>query len=47
MRLLEFYTSFPTEESCKKDFKLMREKVGITCKVCGGCAHYWLKSKEM
>jgi ABC-type bacteriocin/lantibiotic exporter with double-glycine peptidase domain len=26
---------------------LLREKIGITCKVCGGCAHYWLKSKEM
>jgi hypothetical protein len=44
MTVLEFTEQFPTESSCRDDFKLQREKEGIFCKKCNGSAHYWLKA---
>ena len=45
MTILEFAENFPNELSCKKDFKKQREKLGVSCKKCGGKHHYWLKAK--
>jgi hypothetical protein len=47
MKLLEFFQRFPTEDSCKADFKLAREKEGVICKKCSKTDHWWLKSKEL
>jgi len=46
MNILEFVEIFPTESSCRKDFKEKREKEGIICKKCKSTEHYWLKNKE-
>jgi hypothetical protein len=45
MTILEFQSLFPTEESCKIDFKEKREQEGIICKKCGSKKHYWLQNK--
>ena len=46
MTILEFTEQFPTESSCRDDFKLQREKEGVFCKKCNHTAHYWLKGKS-
>ena len=46
MKLLEFNTHFPDEESCKKTFKEYRLREGIICRKCGGTHHYWKKKRE-
>lgn len=46
MTILEFTKQFPTESSCRNDFKLQREKEGVFCKKCNDSSHYWLKSKS-
>lgn len=46
MKLLEFPKKYRTETSCRKAFKLMREKEGISCKKCGNTTHYWRKDRE-
>jgi hypothetical protein len=28
MKLLDFYKVYPTEKSCKKEFKILREQAG-------------------
>lgn len=45
MRLLEFNKLYPDEQSCRKAFKEMREKEGITCRKCGNQTHYWKKNR--
>jgi len=45
MTILEFTEQFPTESSCRADFKLQREKEGVFCKKCKSSDHYWLKGK--
>ena len=45
MRIIEFIERFPTEESCKLDFKMKREQEGVYCKRCHSSKHYWLKAK--
>lgn len=45
MNILRFIEEFPTEESCKLDFRANREQEGIICKKCGCKEHYWLKNK--
>jgi hypothetical protein len=47
MKLIDFKERFPTEESCKAEFKLIREASTIICKKCSGTQHYWLSKKEM
>jgi transposase-like protein len=37
---------FPTEESCRIDFRKKREQEGVYCKKCKSNEHYWLNSKE-
>jgi Zn finger protein HypA/HybF involved in hydrogenase expression len=46
MKLLDFYKFYPTENSCKKQFKAYREKVGIVCENCNNTTHYWKKKRE-
>ena len=40
MKLLDFYKVYPTEKSCKKEFKIHREQAGIVCEKCK--THYAL-----
>ena len=46
MKLFEFDKYFPDEQSCKDEFRKIREKQGITCKKCGCTQHYWLPNKQ-
>ena len=46
MKILDFYKRFPTEESCRKEYKELREKNGIRCKKCGCYKHYWKKKRQ-
>lgn len=46
MRILDFYREFPDEQSCRASYKAYREKVGVTCKRCGGTEHYWKRNRE-
>lgn len=46
MKMLEFFETYPNEESCKEAFKQMRVKEGVKCKRCGNTAHYWKKNRE-
>lgn len=45
LNLLNFIEQFPDEESCKLKYKEFRDKVGVTCSVCGCKEHYWKKDK--
>ena len=45
MNILEFAEKYPTEESCKEDFKQRREQEGVKCKKCGCTEQYWLQAK--
>ena len=47
MKILEFFSKYPDEKSCKSAFKKCREKEGVICKKCRGTEHYWLKKKEL
>ena len=48
MKFIDFHKHFPDEASCKRTFKLIREKEGVVCKKCGEKDNYWwLKSKEL
>jgi DNA-directed RNA polymerase subunit RPC12/RpoP len=46
MKLLDFYKVYPTENSCKKEFKIHREQEGIVCKKCKNTTHYWKNKRE-
>jgi len=46
MSLLSFIDRFPDEDSCKNEFKRIRDKQGVVCLKCGNTHHYWLKNKE-
>jgi len=46
MKLLDFYKKYPTEQSCRKALKKIREKEGIRCSKCGNETHYWKKNRE-
>jgi len=45
MNLLNFIEQFPDEESCKVRYKEVRDKVGVTCSVCGCKKQYWKNDK--
>ncbi len=47
MNLIDFVSQFPDEESCKRKFKEIRDREGITCRKCGCSSHYWKRDKEM
>jgi hypothetical protein len=46
MKLIEFSKYFPTEETCEKRLRELREKEGIVCSRCGNHKQYWNKSKK-
>jgi len=46
MNLLNFIEQFPDEESCQLKYKEVRDKVGVTCSVCGCKEQYWKKDKR-
>lgn len=46
MRLYDFNTYFPDEETCKAKFRELRVRQGIVCPKCGCTHHYWKASKE-
>lgn len=41
MKLIEFISEFPDEQSCREKFKIFRDKVGVICPKCGCRYHYW------
>jgi len=46
MKLIEFMEKYPTEASCKDEWRKIRERKGLVCPVCGGIVHYWKSDKE-
>lgn len=46
MNILKFVSIYPDEQSCRDNFKDLREKEGVICKKCKTKTHYWLKNKE-
>ncbi len=45
MKLFDFVSEYPDEESCKLKFKAIRDKEGVVCRKCGGKEHYWKQDK--
>ncbi|MFH1528877.1 MAG: IS1595 family transposase, partial [Bacteroidota bacterium] len=45
MKLFDFVSEYPDEDSCKLKFKAIRDKEGVFCRKCGGKDHYWKKDK--
>jgi len=45
MNIFNFSAHFSSEEDCRNHFKCERDKVGVTCSVCGSNTHYWIKSR--
>ncbi len=43
MNIIEIAKKFPSESSCIKYFKEVKEKKGIICKGCGSTEFYWSK----
>ena len=46
MKLFEFNKYFPDEAACRRAFKEMRDKEGVTCQHCGSHDVVWLESKQ-
>ena len=46
MKLLEFNTHYPDEQSCRIALRQMREESGVICKKCGHTGHTWSPSIE-
>ena len=46
MRLYDFNTYFPDEETCREKFRELRARQGVVCPKCGCTHHYWKASKE-
>ena len=46
MKLVDFYKTYPDEQSCRKSFKIKREQEGVTCSKCGNSSHYWRPKRE-
>jgi len=45
MNIFSFSAHFTSETDCRNHFKSERDKVGVTCSVCGNTTHYWIKSR--
>ena len=43
MNIFSFSAHFSSEEDCRNHFKCERDKIGVTCSVCGNTTHYWTK----
>ena len=46
MKLIEFSSKFPSEQSCQEYFKQYRDKQGVICPKCGCTAHYFSNGKS-
>jgi transposase-like protein len=46
MKIFEFNKYFPDEAACRKAFKEMRDREGVTCQHCGSHDVVWLESKQ-
>lgn len=46
MKLFDFNKYFPDEASCRRAFKEMRDREGVTCQHCGSHDVVWLESKQ-
>lgn len=46
MKLFDFTKHFPDEDSCRKAFKEMRDREGVTCQHCVSRGVVWLESKQ-
>lgn len=46
MKIFEFNKYFPDEATCRRKFKEMRDKEGVTCQHCGSHDVVWLESKQ-
>lgn len=46
MKIFEFNKYFPDEAACRRKFKEMRDKKGVTCQHCGSHDVVWLESKQ-
>ena len=47
MKLYDFISRFPDEQSCRDEFRRMRQRQGFVCPVCGHTHHYWMNGKQM
>jgi hypothetical protein len=45
MNLLNFISEYPDEVSCRKKFKVFRDKQGVICPKCKHKEHYWKNDK--
>ncbi len=46
MKVFEFNKYFPDEATCRRSFKEMRDKQGVTCQHCGSHDVLWLENKQ-
>ena len=46
MKLIDFISKFPDEESCRTKLREYRERHGVVCPRCGSILHYWKRDKE-
>jgi len=46
MKLLDFYKTYPNEQSCRDAFKNLRERQGLKCSKCSNLTHYWKPKRE-
>lgn len=46
MTIVEFFTSYATEDNCKAFFKHRKEQSGISCTDCGSLIHYWIEKES-
>lgn len=45
MNIFSFTAHFGSEEDCRRHFKDQRDKIGVSCRKCGGSDHYWKRDK--
>ena len=46
MKLLDFYKVYPTEKSCKKEFKIHENKRELYVKSVKHTTYYWKNKRE-
>ena len=46
MKLMEFVSEFPNEETCMNWCRALKEKQGITCPNCGHTDFRWLSYRR-
>lgn len=46
MKLIDFISKFPDEESSRTKLREYRERHGVVCPRCGSILHYWKRDKE-